>query len=155
MPAADEGHDERVQPQLELDEDDFIHSYWDSDEEGDQPFDEDVSASYSESGSEPPEEADLAAEAEDMALYDLYNNSAVASPQPPESPLLSPDEIDTVLDTLALVPETKAPRKRLLPLALTRRHGHGGAGERALVVVEEDSVESSVDAEEDASPLDY
>ncbi|KAJ7067317.1 hypothetical protein C8F01DRAFT_1228029 [Mycena amicta] len=130
--------------------DDFIHSYSCSDEEEwTHPFDED--ASYSDSASEPPEDA--SAEAEDMALYDLYDNSAVASPQPPGSPMLAADELETVLDTLCLDPASakirhdgrKRPPARARPFSpAALKHGEG-----VLVVVEEDSTESGIDSSDD------
>ncbi|KAJ6620070.1 hypothetical protein B0H10DRAFT_1946364 [Mycena sp. CBHHK59/15] len=67
--------------------DDFIHAYSYSDyNPQSQPPSDEEDASCSDSGSEPPE--DSSAEAEDMAIYDLYDNSTRPSPQPPASPLL-------------------------------------------------------------------
>ncbi|KAJ7016942.1 hypothetical protein C8F04DRAFT_1158608 [Mycena alexandri] len=66
--------------------DDFIHSYSysDYDAQTHRSFDDDDVSCTDGSGSETPE--DLSAEAEDMDLYELYNNSACTSPQPPVSP---------------------------------------------------------------------
>ncbi|KAF7374364.1 hypothetical protein MSAN_00320400 [Mycena sanguinolenta] len=83
--------------------DDFIHSYFDSEYDGQahsNSFDEE-DGSGSESGSEPPES--IRDEEEDMALYDLYDNSTRPSPQPPSSPVLEDGrlELDSMLDHIA------------------------------------------------------
>ncbi|KAJ7814444.1 hypothetical protein B0H14DRAFT_3747727 [Mycena olivaceomarginata] len=112
--------------------DDFIHSYYYSDcDDGPHPNSSDEEdASCSESGSEPPE--DPGAEAEDMAIYDLYDNSARPSPQPPASPVLEDArlELDSVLEHMAedsrLRPEWRKRHNGRAPLApLAHKSGEG------------------------------
>lgn len=57
---------------------------------------------YSPSLTASPSVVHSSAEAEDMEIYDLYDNSALPSPQPPSSPALQDGmlELDSVLETI-------------------------------------------------------
>ncbi|KAF7337003.1 hypothetical protein MVEN_02136900 [Mycena venus] len=132
--------------------DEFIHSYsyedYDHDGEAHPNSSDEEDASCSDSGSEPPE--DPSAEAEDMAIYDLYDNSTRPSPQPPASPVLEDAarlELDSVLDHMA------EESKRLRPDWRKRHNAHTAlactSGEDNLEVVVEDSSESEIETSED------
>ncbi|KAJ7249175.1 hypothetical protein B0H12DRAFT_1122212 [Mycena haematopus] len=132
--------------------DDFIHSYFDSEYDGqaDPNSSDGEDPSCSESGSEPPE--GLCAEEEDMAIYDLYDNSTRPSPQPPSSPVLEDVrlELDSVLDDIAegskhLRPEWRTRHKGQTSLVPPAR----ASGEVNLGVVVEGSSESEIETSED------
>ncbi|KAF7314805.1 hypothetical protein MKEN_00954900 [Mycena kentingensis (nom. inval.)] len=78
--------------------DELVRSYSYDVDEGfpDLLSDEVTSVSCSDDGSEIP--ADASAEAEDMELYDLYDNSAYASPFSPGTLLLNDDDGQDTLD---------------------------------------------------------
>ncbi|KAK7006175.1 hypothetical protein R3P38DRAFT_3037118 [Favolaschia claudopus] len=128
--------------------DDFIHSYSYSDYDDHVHPDssgEEEDASYSDSGSEPPETR--GAEAEDMAIYDLYDNSSFSSPQPPASPALENArlELESMLEQLA---EDSKNRRPPLP---SRKSSRQIDSEPYLELVVEGPSESETDASEDES----
>jgi hypothetical protein len=104
-----------------------------------------------------------------MAIYDLYDNSARPSPQPPASPVLEDArlELDSVLEHMAedsarLRPEWRKRHNARAPLApLAHKSGEGNLGKSSSpkeatqlpqVVAEvlvEDSSESEIETSED------